>query len=335
MMARSTRHSENAGVRVAPAHTPVLINEVLDALSPRDGGIYVDGTLGGGGYARAILDAADCTVLGIDRDPDAITRNAPLVEIYGARLVLIPGRFGDMERLVRDLGFDAVDGVTLDLGLSSPQLDIAERGFSFMKDGPLDMRMERQGDSAAHLVNEADENELATLIRDLGEERHARRVALAIVTARTEARIETTGQLAKIVRNALPKSRNTKVDPATRTFQAIRIHVNDELGELERGLIGAEHILKPGGRLAVVSFHSLEDRPVKAFLRTRSGGDSHGSRHMPEAAQRHTPAWRLPRRRATRPTDNETASNPRARSARLRVGERTDAPVWDEAGGDA
>lgn len=335
MMARSTRHSENAGVRVAPGHTPVLINEVLDALSPRDGGIYVDGTLGGGGYARAILDAADCTVLGIDRDPDAITRNAPLVEIYGARLVLIPGRFGDMERLVRDLGFDAVDGVTLDLGVSSPQLDIAERGFSFMKDGPLDMRMERQGDSAADLVKEADESELATLIRDLGEERHARRVARAIVAARTEARIETTGQLADIVRNAVPKSRDTKVDPATRTFQAIRIHVNDELGELERGLIGAEHILKPGGRLAVVSFHSLEDRPVKAFLRTRSGGDSHGSRHMPEAAQRRAPAWRLPSRRAIRPTDNETASNPRARSARLRVGERTDAPVWDETGGDA
>lgn len=335
MMARSKRHPENGGVRVAPAHTPVLINEVLDALSPRDGGIYVDGTLGGGGYARAILDAADCTVLGIDRDPDAITRNAPLVEIYGARLMLIPGRFGDMERLVRDLGFEGVDGVTLDLGVSSPQLDIAERGFSFMKDGPLDMRMERQGDSAADLVNEADESELTAIVRDLGEERHARRVARAIVTARTEARIETTGQLADIVRNAVPKSRDTKVDPATRTFQAIRIHVNDELGELERGLAGAERLLKPGGRLAVVSFHSLEDRPVKAFLRTRSGGDSHGSRHMPEAVPRRAPTWRLPSRRAIRPSDSEIASNPRARSARLRVGERTDAPVWDETGGDA
>ena len=314
---------------MTPGHIPVLLDEVVDALAPRDGGIYVDGTLGGGGYARAILDAADCTVLGIDRDPDAIARNQPLLEVYGARLMLVPGRFGDMARLINDLGFDGVDGVTLDLGVSSPQLDVAERGFSFAKDGPLDMRMERDGDTAADLVNEAEEHELATLIRDLGEERHARRVARAIVTARADSRIETTGRLADIVRTAIPKSRETKVDPATRTFQAIRIHVNDEIGELERGLAGAEAILRPGGRLAVVSFHSLEDRPVKNFLRTRSGADSRGSRHMPEAPDRRVPAWRLVSRRAIRPGDAETAANPRARSARLRVGERTEGPIWE------
>ena len=322
--------------QTAPGHVPVLLDEVVDALSPRDGGIYVDGTLGGGGYARAILDAADCTVLGIDRDPDAIARNKPLVEIYGARLVLVPGRFGDMERLVRELGIDAVDGVTLDLGVSSPQLDVAERGFSFAKDGPLDMRMERAGESAADLVNAADEQELAALIRELGEERHARRIARAIVEARRQEPIRTTGRLADIVRGAVPKSRDTKVDPATRTFQAIRIHINDELGELERGLSGAERILRPGGRLAVVSFHSLEDRPVKAFLRTRAGADSRGSRHLPDAPDRRLPAWRLVSRRAIRPGDAETSANPRARSARLRVGERTDGPAWgDGQSGDA
>ena len=319
MVARSSRHPDNSGTAAVAGHTPVLLNEVIDALNPRDGGIYVDGTLGGGGYTRAILDAADCTVLGIDRDPDAITRNEPLLELYGARLMLVPGRFGDMSALVRALGIDAVDGVTLDLGVSSPQIDVAERGFSFAKDGPLDMRMERAGESAADVVNTASETELSNIVFRLGEERHARRVARAIVKARAEQSIETTAQLADIVRN---------VDPATRTFQAIRIHVNDEIGELERGLVGAEELLRPDGRLAVVSFHSLEDRPVKAFLRTRSGGDGLGSRHLPDAPARRAPAWRLPTRRAIRPGDAETSSNLRARSARLRVGERTDAPSW-------
>lgn len=328
MAARSSRHPDNSGVSVTPGHTPVLLNEVINALEPRDGGIYVDGTLGGGGYARAILEAADCTVLGIDRDPDAITRNQPLVEIYGARLHLVPGRFGDMDSLVRSLGIDAVDGVTLDLGVSSPQIDVAERGFSFAKDGPLDMRMERAGESAADVVNTASESDLAHMVRTLGEERHARRVARAIVAARTESEIKTTEQLADIVRSVVPKSRKTHIDPATRTFQAIRIHVNDEIGELERGLVGAETLLQPGGRLAVVSFHSLEDRPVKSFLRTRSGGDGRGSRHMPDAPAGRTPSWSLPSRRGIKASDAETNSNPRARSARLRVGERTDAPSW-------
>ncbi|MBT5570967.1 MAG: 16S rRNA (cytosine(1402)-N(4))-methyltransferase RsmH [Alphaproteobacteria bacterium] len=328
MAARSSRQPSNSGVSVTPGHIPVLLNEVIDALNPRDGGIYVDGTLGGGGYARAILDAADCTVLGIDRDPDAIARNEPLLEIYGARLRLVPGRFGDMDTLVRGLGIDAVDGVTLDLGVSSPQIDVAERGFSFAKDGPLDMRMEQSGESAADVVNTASESDLAHIVRTLGEERHARRVARAIVQARTEIEIKTTEQLANIVRGVVPKSRKTNVDPATRTFQAIRIHVNDEIGELERGLVGAEQILRPDGRLAVVAFHSLEDRPVKAFLRTRSGGDGRGSRHMPDAPAGRPPAWRLPTRRAITPSDGETSINPRSRSARMRVGERTEAPSW-------
>ena len=328
MAARSTRHPDNSGVSVTPGHTPVLLNEVIEALNPRDGGIYVDGTLGGGGYTRAILDAADCTVLGIDRDPDAISRNEHLLEIYGARLMLVPGRFGDMDALVRGLGFDAVDGVTLDLGVSSPQIDEAERGFSFAKDGPLDMRMERVGESAADVVNTASEEDLSNIVFRLGEERHARRVARAIVRARTEQVFETTAQLADVVRSVVPKSRKTHVDPATRTFQAIRIHVNDEIGELERGLVGAEQILRPDGRLAVVAFHSLEDRPVKAFLRTRSGGDGRGSRHMPDAPAGRPPAWRLPTRRAITPSDGETSINPRSRSARMRVGERTEAPSW-------
>jgi 16S rRNA (cytosine1402-N4)-methyltransferase len=328
MATRSPRQPANSGVEMTPGHTPVLLNEVIDALNPRDGGVYVDGTLGGGGYARAILDAADCTVLGIDRDPDAIARNEPLLEIYGARLKLIPGRFGDMDSLVRGLGIDGVDGVTLDLGVSSPQIDVAERGFSFAKDGPLDMRMERAGESAADVVNTASETDLSNIVFRLGEERHARRVARAIVRVRQDHPIETTEQLADIVRSVVPKSRKTHTDPATRTFQAIRIHVNDEIGELERGLVGAEQILRPNGRLAVVAFHSLEDRPVKAFLRTRSGGDGRGSRHMPEEAARRTPAWRLPSRRAIRPSDAECNANPRARSARLRVGERTDSLSW-------
>lgn len=316
---------------MTPGHSPVLLEEVLTALEPRDGGIYVDGTLGGGGYTRKILEAADCTVWGIDRDPDAIARNADLAAQYTGRLHLLAGRFGDMDVLLRENGVEAVDGVALDLGVSSPQIDTPERGFSFASDGPLDMRMERVGESAADVVNNADEADLAHIVRKLGEERHARRVARAIVKARGQSSIETTAQLADIVRAVIPKSRTSHIDPATRTFQALRIHVNDELGELDRGLIAAEHLLRPGGRLAVVSFHSLEDRPVKAFLRARSGAQGRGSRHLPDQPDRRAPAWRLVSRRAIRPGDAEVARNPRARSARMRVAERTAEPFWGSA----
>ena len=316
---------------MTPGHSPVLLEEILTALAPRDGGIYVDGTLGGGGYTRKILEAADCTVWGIDRDPDAIARNADLAAQFTGRLHLLAGRFGDMDTLLRNNGVAAVDGIALDLGVSSPQIDTPERGFSFASDGPLDMRMERTGESAADVVNTADEADLARIVRELGEERHARRVARAIVKARGEAPIETTAQLANIVRAVVPKSHKSHIDPATRTFQALRIHVNDELGELDRGLIAAEHLLAPGGRLAVVSFHSLEDRPGKLFLRARSGSEGRGSRHLPEQPDRRAPAWRLISRRAIRPGDAETSRNPRARSARMRVAERTADPAWDSA----
>ncbi len=323
------------GAEHAPAtgHTPVLLDSVIAALEPRTGAVYIDGTLGGGGYTSALLAAADCIVWGIDRDPDAIARNSGLAARYAGRLHLVSGRFGDMQTLLADRGFGAVDGVTLDLGVSSMQIDDPTRGFAFAKDGPLDMRMDKAGKSAADLVNTVDEGELADVIHTYGEERLARRIARAIVAARTQAPIETTGQLAAIVRAvAAPRKRSRagrdKIDPATRTFQALRIKVNDELAELDRGLGAAEAILKPGGRLAIVSFHSLEDRRVKVFLRQRSGNDGRGSRHRPDVAVRRAPAWRLLGRRAIRPSEAEIAQNPRARSARLRVAERTEAPSW-------
>jgi len=315
----------------ASGHTPVLLDAVIAALEPRSGAVFVDGTLGGGGYAGALLAAADCIVWGIDRDPEAIARNQDLVARYAGRLHLVPGRFGDMQALLAARGVDAVDGVTLDLGVSSMQIDDPARGFAFGHDGPLDMRMEMAGPSAADLVNRADEGELADIIHAYGEERLARRIARAIVAARTDAPIETTTQLADIVRRvaaARPHGAGRQIDPATRTFQALRIKINDEVAELERGLGAAEAILKPGGRLAIVSFHSLEDRRVKGFLRQRSGAQARGSRHRPDVGEARAPAWRLLERRAIRPSAAEIAANPRARSARLRVAERTEAPSW-------
>ena len=314
-----------------PLHIPVLRDQVVAALAPRDGAVFVDGTFGLGGYAGALLEAADCRVYGIDRDPDAIRRAEAMVTRYAGRLILIEGRFGEMDRLLADRGVDGVDGVALDLGVSSPQLDEAGRGFSFRADGPLDMRMEQAGPSAADLVNEAGEAELADIVFHLGEERHARRVARAIVAARTEAPIERTGRLASIVRSVVPKSKDG-IDPATRTFQALRLHVNDELGELDRGLAAAERALNPAGRLAVVTFHSLEDRQVKRFLKARCGEASQPSRHMPVAATApRAPSFRLIGRKPVVADYAETAANPRARSAKLRVAERTQAPAWEEA----
>lgn len=318
----------SAAPRHEGGHAPVLLAEVLRALAPRAGGIYVDGTFGAGGYSRALLDAADCTVWAIDRDPDAIAR-AKDFATYGKRFHAIEGRFGDMDRLLEAEGVTETHGVALDLGVSSPQLDEAARGFSFRQDGPLDMRMSRSGESAADLVNEADEETLAAIIREHGEERRARPIARAIVAARQTAPITTTLALAEIVRSAFPaRERATaRIDPATRTFQALRIAVNDELAELDRALVAAERLLVEGGRLAVVSFHSLEDRRVKRFLAERSGRSGGGSRHLPESSGPAPSFRRIADGEAT-PGEAELAANPRARSARLRAAERTAAPAW-------
>lgn len=308
------------------AHVPVLLAEVIAVLRPRDGAIFVDGTFGGGGYSRALLDAARCHVWAIDRDPRAIAGGQALALSYSHRLNLVEGRFGDMDRLLAARGVTRVDGVALDIGVSSPQIDEPARGFSFRFDGPLDMRMGDSGPTAADVVNGLDEAELADVIHRYGEERHARRIARAIVAARRTGPITRTLQLAEIVRGAVRRAADG-IDPATRTFQALRIYVNDEIGELTRGLAAAERLLAPGGRLAVVSFHSLEDREVKDFLRARSGG-ARASRHLPHARAARAPSFVLLGRRATRPSEAEIARNPRARSARLRAAERTAAPAW-------
>ncbi len=320
-------------VPAASPHLPVLLGEVVAALSPCDGGVYVDGTFGAGGYSRAILDTARCQVWGIDRDPDAVERGRRLAPAYPGRLEVVEGRFGDMAALLGARGVTAVDGVALDVGVSSPQIDEPGRGFSFRFDGPLDMRMGRDGPTAADVVNGAGEDELADIIFHYGEERMARRVARAIAAARKTAPITRTRQLAEIVRSVVPKGKGDAIDPATRTFQALRIHVNDELGELRRGLAAAESLLKPGGRLAVVSFHSLEDRQVKTFLRERSSPPPAPSRHAPSApVDARPPSFRLLSRKPTGPTEAEANHNPRARSARLRAAERTAAPPFPAPG---
>jgi 16S rRNA (cytosine1402-N4)-methyltransferase len=326
-MARADETPQSGG------HTPVLLDQVLAALAPRDGGIYIDATFGLGGYARAILDAADCTVWGIDRDPDAIRLGEAGEAARTGRLALIQGRFGQLDRLLAERGVRPVDGIAFDLGVSSPQLDRAERGFSFRADGPLDMRMAAEGPSAADAVNTLPEAELARILRDYGEEKKARRVARAIAAARAKAPIERTGRLAEIVRAAVGPAKGQDIDPATRSFQGLRIYVNDELGELERGLRAAERALAAGGRLAVVAFHSLEDRTVKQFLRARSGDLPRASRHSPgpdPVDAMPAASFRLLHRQAKKPTDAEAAANPRARSARLRAAERTAAPAWPE-----
>ena len=315
-------------------HEPVMINEVLAALSPKDGGIYIDGTFGAGGYSRAILEAAHCTVFGIDRDPDVKAEASDLEQHYAGRLSVLTGRFSEMDRLLSHQGVTIVNGVALDLGVSSMQLDQPGRGFSFRADGPLDMRMDKEGPTAADVVNGTPEKELADILYEYGEERASRRIARAIVKARDETPFTRTLQLANLVRAVLPRARDG-IDPATRTFQALRIYVNDELGEIDRGLHSAESMLEPGGRLAVVSFHSLEDRKVKEFLRLRSGTSGKTSRHLPDLeTETSAPTFRLLRRRATKPTAVETAANPRSRSARLRAAERLDAPPWPDQNGD-
>ncbi len=314
------------------AHTPVLLREVLEALGPsgpQDGAIYVDGTFGNGGYTAAILEAADCKVFGIDRDPNALKTGEELARRYPGRLRVLGGCYGDMVRLLGEIGIDRIDGVALDIGVSSMQIDDPERGFSFRFDGPLDMRMGLQADaSAADVVNSLGEEELADIIYTYGEERASRKIAAAIVKDRSDQPFTRTGQLAGLIRRIVKKSKDG-IDPATRTFQALRIYVNDELGELARGLEAAEKLLRPGGRLAVVSFHSLEDRKVKEFLLKRSGQGPRPSRHLPDAGGTdRPPSFRLIKKGAIKPQRAESENNPRARSARLRAAERTGSPSW-------
>lgn len=301
----------------------MLLDETLQAIEPADRALYIDGTFGGGGHTAALLDRATCRVIALDRDPEAIVRGAALSRHYAGRLSLIQGRFSQMDRLLAERGESGSDGVILDLGVSSFQLDEASRGFSFRADGPLDMRMDLSGKSAAEFVNTASEGEIAAVIARLGEDRHAGRIARAIVAARPLGR---TSELAEIVANALgPAARRQKIHPATRTFQALRLFVNDELSEIENGLRAAERVLRPKGRLAVISFHSLEDRIVKQFLAARSGRLPAGSRHVPDRRASHAVTFTLLPSRT--PRASEIARNPRARSARLRAAERTFAPI--------
>jgi 16S rRNA (cytosine1402-N4)-methyltransferase len=310
-MTRAASSNQNK----AGLHIPVLGVEAVEALLPRDGGVYVDATFGRGGYTQLLLQTAQCCVIAYDQDPDAIAAGEVLVAQYPERLTLRHKPFSHLAE--QD---ELVDGIAFDLGVSSPQLDTAERGFSFRLDGPLDMRMSRDGETAADLVNNASVDELTRIIRDYGEEPKARRIAQGIVVQRVTRPFVRTGELASLVASIVPKQKEGH-HPATRTFQALRIAVNDELGELERGLIAAEKALKIGGRMAVVSFHSLEDRIVKNYMRTRSSVPA-TSRHMPMSQDHAKPTLRLISRQGITASAEDLAINPRARSARLRIAEK-------------
>ena len=305
-------------------HVSVLLDEVIENLAAKPGDVIVDGTFGAGGYSRAIL-ATGAKVVGFDRDPTVRRFAAGFPE---DRFRLVEARFSEMDAV---LGEGGADGVALDLGVSSMQIDEAARGFSFMQDGPLDMRMGDEGPTAADLVNTAEQDELARIIYVYGEERESRRIARALVRRRAEQPFTRTLELAEFVEKALGGRRGAKIHPATRTFQGLRIAVNEELSELEAGLVAAERVLKAGGRLCVVTFHSLEDRIVKSFLSVRAGRTPAGSRHAPPLAKGAEPSFRLLFNGAQGPSEAETKANPRARSAKLRAAVRTDAPVWKEA----
>jgi 16S rRNA (cytosine1402-N4)-methyltransferase len=299
-----------------------MLAEVLAAAKAADGDVVVDATFGNGGYSEALLTSADCSVIGLDRDPSVQSRARQLSEAYPNRFQLVETPFSQMDQH----GLPMADVVVFDIGVSSMQIDQAERGFSFQKDGPLDMRMSRSGPTARDAVMNLSEVELSTLFKFYGEERHSRRAAMRIVEARADAEIETTGQLATIIEDAI--GRSGKIHPATRIFQALRIYINDELGELYRGLCAAETLLKPGGRMVVVTFHSLEDRIAKQFLRDRAGEVEGGSRYAPAVVQVGPEAsFTLPRRSVVKPSKSEESENPRSRSAKLRVAVRTNAPA--------
>lgn len=321
--------SERARLRAAldaasALHAPVMLAQVRAALEAGRGGFYVDATFGAGGYARALLDDGADRVLGLDRDAEAVARGEGWAALYGGRLVLAQARFGVLDAAAEPYG--AAQGVAMDLGVSSMQLDDAERGFSFMRDGPLDMRMGANGRSAEDLVNQAPEGELADILFRYGEERASRRIARTIVAERAGSPIRRTAQLVELIERCLPRPKPGQPHPATRSFQALRIAVNEELAELEAGLAAAERALGPGGALAVVSFHSLEDRIVKNFLRDRCGMASRGSRYQPELNQSEA-SFELIGRGASTPDEAEIAANPRARSAKLRAARRTGAPA--------
>lgn len=307
------------------SHAPVLLNEAVEALAPRPGALILDGTFGGGGYSRVLLERG-ARVIAFDRDPAAIERGAYLKAAFPDRFTLVHARFSELGDHVNE----ALAGAVFDLGVSSFQFDEGERGFSFQADGDLDMRMEAAGPSAADAVNKLSEQALAQLIYAYGEDDDSRRIARGIVQARAAAPITRTTQFADIVERAVGGRKGARIHPATKTFQALRILVNDELGELARGLCAAEQKLAPGGRLVVVSFHSLEDRMVKRFLVERADAGGRGSRYAPDAPQERAPSFTLERKRSTAPSDEEVAVNPRARSASLRWATRTDAPAWDD-----
>ena len=323
-----------AGMEVfaGTGHLPVLCQEAIDALNIREGGCYVDGTFGVGGYSSEILSRTDCRLFAFDRDPSAVVRAKNLTSSSGQNFSIIQGCFSGMDTMLLDLGISSVDAIVLDLGVSSPQIDDPERGFSFRFDGPLDMRMDLEGATAEDVVNTMGEMELADVIFNYGEERLSRRISKAIMAARLEGRIKTTKRLADIVRKVVPRGGKGKgIDPATRTFQALRIYINDELRELERGLEAAERILAPGGRLAVVAFHSLEDRRVKKFFNERQGISNGRSRHAPPGNSFFKAAsFQVITKKPIYAASTEVAYNPRARSARLRVAQRTAAPAWSE-----
>ncbi len=316
-------------------HIPVLLGPVLAALCPKDGGIYVDATFGAGGYSRAILEAADCQVIGIDRDPAIAGDAARLAAEFSPRFQLLEGQFSNMADLLAGIGIETVDGVTLDIGVSSMQLECPERGFSFMKNGPLDMRMSQKGLSAADVVNNFEAAQLKRIIKIYGDEKRAHAIAAAICRTRLETPISTTGELSRLIEKVIGvppgmrKKSGKSIHPATRTFQALRIFVNGELDELVRGLAATEQILKPDGRLAVVSFHSLEDRIVKKFLKRRTGSLPNPSRHAPMAVEGPAASFTELARGGQTPDADEIARNPRARSARLRSAVRTDAPAME------
>lgn len=328
---QNTKHSE---------HYPVMLAEILGALSPKPNGKYIDGTFGAGGYSKAILERNVSMLWAIDRDPSVERTANEIAKEFPEKFQLLQGCFSDMEKLLKESGHDFVDGIVLDIGVSSMQLDQAERGFSFMQDGPLDMRMGGEGVTAADVVNDTEESELADIIYNYGEERASRRIAHAIVNARTDKRLDRTLELSKVIEKAVggPKYKKGKrqIHGATRTFQALRIYVNDELGELRKGLEAAEKILAPGGRLCVVTFHSLEDRIVKEFFKTRSGEAPLGSRHMPlQTNDRPDPTFDMLFRGGKKASHEEIKINVRSRSAKLRAAIRTKAPAWAlEVGND-